>query len=96
MPRRARSEPRLPWRRRRAVRVTLAVVGVVVLTAAGVAYWALDRYVIDHVEIGDVRSHEQQVRGTEPLATFPLDTFPADPAPPDAASAPDVTTAPSP
>jgi hypothetical protein len=30
---------------------SLTVLAVVVAVAGGIAYWALDRYVIDHVEI---------------------------------------------
>jgi len=37
---------------------------VAVLLVAGVSsYWALDRYVIDHVEIADVNAYEAQVKG---------------------------------
>jgi hypothetical protein len=61
------------WRPRRAVRIALwSLLAVLVLTVA-VGGWALNRYVIDHVEIGDVRTYEQQVKvdTTEPpLATF--------------------------
>ena len=52
---------------------------VVLLIAIGVGGWALNRFVIDHVEIGDVRVYESEINAgtTEPpLQTFPLQTFP--------------------
>ena len=39
----------------------LSAVAVVVLAAGGGSYWALDRFVIDHVEITDVRAYEASV-----------------------------------
>ena len=60
-------------RRRRALRIALWTFLAVVLCAALVAGWALNRYVIDHVEIGDVRDYEQRVNAGSseaPLATF--------------------------
>jgi hypothetical protein len=55
----------------------LCVVLAVALVAVGVGGWALNRYVIDHVEISDVSSYESQVEQqtpTVPLATFPPDS----------------------
>lgn len=43
------------------MRRVLAVIGVVLLAAGGVAYWALDRYIIDHVEVDDVAAYEAEV-----------------------------------
>ena len=43
---------------RRVAVATLSVLGVLLLIAAAVAFWALDRYVIDHVEIADVAAYE--------------------------------------
>jgi hypothetical protein len=51
-------------RRRRVLRVVLIIFGVLVLIAGGVTYWALDRFVIDHVEINDVAAYEQAVKST--------------------------------
>jgi hypothetical protein len=54
------------------LRLLLAAVALVVVGAVGVAVWALDRFVIDHVEISDVSKYEQQNSGsTVTLATFP-------------------------
>jgi uncharacterized protein HemX len=67
--------------KRRATRILLWVLLVVVVVALGVGGWALNRYVIDHVEISDVSSYESQIgvqNPTVPLATFPPEdqTFP--------------------
>jgi exopolysaccharide biosynthesis protein len=45
---------------RRILRGVLAGVGVLVLVAGVVAAWAVNRYIIDHVEIGDVAAYEAQ------------------------------------
>jgi exopolysaccharide biosynthesis protein len=45
-------------RRRRVKRIVLGTVTAVVLTAGGVTAWALDRFVVDHVEISDVAAYE--------------------------------------
>lgn len=57
--------PRRPQRhpRRIVTRILAGFVSVLTLAGCG-AYWALDRYVIDHVQIGDVAAYEQQVTGT--------------------------------
>lgn len=47
--------------KKRVLKWTGAGLGVVVLTGGGIAYWALDRYVIDHVAISDVSAYEAQV-----------------------------------
>jgi exopolysaccharide biosynthesis protein len=46
---------------RRILRAAAAVIAAVLAVAAGVAYWALDEYVIEHVEIDDVATHESEV-----------------------------------
>jgi len=47
-------------RRRRRLRIGGAALATVALVAGCIAYWALDRYVIDHVEIADVRAYEAE------------------------------------
>lgn len=51
-------------RRRRIVRRVLAGTGVLALAAGGVGYWALDEYVVDHVEIADVVAYEAEQQAT--------------------------------
>lgn len=54
-----------PKRRfRRAAKWMGAIFAVLLLVAGGVAYWALDRYVIDHVVVADASSYEESVIGT--------------------------------
>jgi len=48
-------------KRRRTKRVVLSAVAVAVLAAGSGGYWALDRFVIDHVRITDVRAYEASV-----------------------------------
>ena len=55
--------PRPPRRRRLLTRV-LGIAGALAIVLAVTAYWALDRYVIDHVQIEDVSAHEAQVLGS--------------------------------
>ncbi len=55
-------------RRRKVVRIVLAAVLAVLLVAGGVACWALDRYVIDHVEIADVAAYEASVLASSSAA----------------------------
>jgi exopolysaccharide biosynthesis protein len=51
-----------PGRRpRRWLRILLSTLGVVVVVLAAAAWWALDRYIIDHVEISDVAAYEAAV-----------------------------------
>lgn len=55
------------------VRVALWTLLAVVLTALGIGGWALNRFVIDHVEISDVNSYESSVNADTseaPIATF--------------------------
>jgi exopolysaccharide biosynthesis protein len=47
-------------RRRTVLRVALSICAVLVVAAGATTYWALDRYVIDHVAIADVREYEEQ------------------------------------
>jgi hypothetical protein len=60
--------------RRKATRIALWGLLVLLLVAVGTAGWALNRYVIDHVEISDVSTYESQIEGQTP--TMPLATFP--------------------
>jgi len=52
---------------RRVVVAVLSLVAVLLLVAAMVAFWALDRFVIDHVEIADVAAYEAVVAGDSAL-----------------------------
>lgn len=47
--------------RRRLLRYGLSGLASVVLVAGGAGYWALDEYVIDHVEVADVDAYEAEV-----------------------------------
>jgi len=59
------SETSTPRPRRRRVLKWVAIVGVPLLAVlGGIAYWALDRYVIDHVVISDAQAYESEVLGT--------------------------------
>lgn len=60
--------PRSP-RRRKILRRIAAGTAVVLLAAGGVAAWALNEYVIDHVEISDVAAYEASVRQASADAT---------------------------
>ena len=42
---------------------------MLLLVAGGIAWWALDRFVIDHVEVGDVAAYEAEVRGDATTTT---------------------------
>ncbi|MEJ3749719.1 phosphodiester glycosidase family protein [Actinomycetes bacterium KLBMP 9797] len=53
-----------PRKRRRIRRVVLAVVAAVLLSAGGGSAWALNHYVVDHVEISDVRAYESAQSAT--------------------------------
>lgn len=66
----------VPPRRRRWLRVVLAVVATVLVAAAGAAWWALDRFVIDHVEIADVAAYEAAVLAGK--SSSDIDSFAAD------------------
>jgi exopolysaccharide biosynthesis protein len=50
-----------PTKRRRRRRIVIASVLAVTLIAGGVSTWALNRFVIDHVEISDVAAYEASV-----------------------------------
>lgn len=58
--------PVVAGRRRRPRRIVRRILAALLslLTLAGCgAYWALDRFVIDHVQISDVAAYEEQVTG---------------------------------
>lgn len=55
----------------RKSRIRRAIVGstlALALVGGGGAYWALDRYVIDHVQISDVDAYEAAISGPIPVA----------------------------
>lgn len=55
--------PTTPTRRRthrRALRIILSALAAVLLVAGATTYWALNRYVIDHVQIANVQAYESQ------------------------------------
>ena len=58
--------PECPRRRpvRLAIRWVLRIVAVILIVAGAVAYWALDEYLVRHVQIADVASYEAAA-GTE-------------------------------
>ncbi len=58
-----------PPKRRRLMTRVLGVLGALSIVLAVTAYWALDRYVIDHVEIEDVSAYEAQVLGSGQSST---------------------------
>lgn len=65
-------QPRRPSRKRKVLTVAGGAFATLALAAGGVGYWALDRYVIDHVEISDVAAFEASVKAnttTIPTAT---------------------------
>ncbi|MFF1528494.1 phosphodiester glycosidase family protein [Cellulomonas sp. NPDC058312] len=75
MTRRPRSQPR-PARRprdhrppRRVRRAVLSAALVLVLALGGGTAWALDRFVVDHVEIADVQAYEAAQSGTADTGT---------------------------
>ena len=51
-------------RKRRLLRVALSILAVVLAASAASAWWALDQYVIDHVEIADVAAYEAALVAT--------------------------------
>ncbi|TQL03601.1 phosphodiester glycosidase family protein [Cellulomonas sp. SLBN-39] len=57
-----------PPRRARRARVRVAAVTAlaVALPAGGATWWALDRFVVEHVEIADVQAYEAAQTGTTP------------------------------
>jgi exopolysaccharide biosynthesis protein len=80
-------------RRRRILRRVLVVVGVLLLIAGGVGAWALNRYVIDHVEISDVAAYEAAVLATAPVIDITTTTVATAPASAPAGSAAPTTDA---
>jgi hypothetical protein len=68
------------------------------LTAGGITWWALDRFVVDHVEIEDVNIYERnRTTDTAPLVTFAPTLESSSPSPSDPSSptnAPDPTEQP--
>jgi hypothetical protein len=67
-------------RPRRLLRRVGAAAAAVVVVAAGVAYWALDEYVIDHVAIDDVAAYEAEVQAAADAAAAEAASEPSDPA----------------
>ncbi len=67
-------------RRRRILRWVGGFLAVLLLAAGGVTWWALDRYVWEHVEIADVDAYEAQVYAERAAAgeAVPADTAGAD------------------
>lgn len=55
--------------KRRIRRAVIATVAAVLLSAGGGSAWALNRYVVDHVEISDVRAYEAAQGSTVETAT---------------------------
>jgi exopolysaccharide biosynthesis protein len=53
------------------------IVGAILAVVAGIAGWALNRYVVDHVKISDVRSYEAKVAAT---SSVPAGAKPISPA----------------
>lgn len=58
-----------PPRRRRLRRSLLVSTLVLVLALGGGSAWALDRFVIDHVEIDDVQAYEAEQNGTSAVTS---------------------------
>jgi exopolysaccharide biosynthesis protein len=56
--------PRPPRPRRRVRRALVASALALVLALGGGTAWALDRFVVDHVEIADVQAYEAEQSGT--------------------------------
>ena len=73
---RSRSQP--VSRRRRIVRRVAAALAVLLLVAGAIAWWALDRFVIDHVQVGDVAAYEAEVRGDATTTTVAVAEMPAE------------------
>jgi exopolysaccharide biosynthesis protein len=88
-----------PKKRRAGLRRALKVGGVLSLVIAGIAGWALNRYVIDHVKISDVKAYESKVAATStvPVATTNVTGASAasatEPAPATSSAAPATTAA---
>ena len=70
--------PEAPRRPRRVRRAVLAGVLAVTLPVAGGTAWALDRYVVEHVEISDVSAHEASQAAASGTAATTADTAESD------------------
>lgn len=68
-----------PSRRRPTVRWVVRGLAAILLVAAGAAYWALDTYVLDHVEVADVAAFESEVLAESPIAEAIASTPDIDP-----------------
>ena len=56
------------------MRRVLIGLGVLLVIVGGVIYWALDRYVIDHVQIGDVAAYEAAHSSSTTVSSATIDT----------------------
>jgi exopolysaccharide biosynthesis protein len=67
-----------PKKRRKGLRRALMILGAVVVVIGGIAGWALNRYVIDHVKISDVAAYEAKVAATSiaPVTTTAASAVP--------------------
>ena len=70
--------PEAPRRPRRVRRAVLAGVLAVALPVAGGTAWALDRYVVEHVEISDVSAYEASQAAASGTAATTADTAESD------------------
>lgn len=70
--------PEAPRRPRRVRRAVLAGVLAVTLPVAGGTAWALDRYVVEHVEISDVSAYEASQAAASGTAATTADTAESD------------------
>ncbi|KQT99681.1 phosphodiester glycosidase family protein [Sanguibacter sp. Leaf3] len=70
--------PEAPRRPRRVRRAVLAGVLAVALPVAGGTAWALDRYVVEHVEISDVSAYEASQAAAAGTAATTADTAESD------------------
>ncbi|HWJ85428.1 MAG TPA: phosphodiester glycosidase family protein [Cellulomonas sp.] len=61
--------PAPPRRRHRVRRTVVAGSAALLLAVGGASAWALDRFVVDHVEISDVSAYEAAQSGTTDAAT---------------------------
>jgi len=59
--------------KRRWLRILLSSLAIVLVVAAAAAWWALDRFVIDHVEIADVAAYEAAAIGDSASAAPEVD-----------------------
>jgi hypothetical protein len=81
-----RNDPQPPRRRlRRSTAIILTVTGVLIVLGGTGAAWAVDRYLVEHVEITDVAAYEASASASASTAT------PTAEAATDGASAPSAT-----